>query len=78
MPTQMQTAVTTRVGTPRRIEFVNVSPSGMTPAAKRPMDRANIQVAQTGERPLTHEELTAGFYALSRKLETEEACVNDL
>ena len=83
LPTQMQTAVSTmaatpRIGTPRRLEFVNVSPSGLTPPAKRPLDRASIQVANTGERPLTHEELTAGFYALSRKLDIEEACVNDL
>ena len=56
--------------TPRRL---SLSPSGMTPQAKRPMDRDAIQVALTGERPLTHEELTSAFYALNRRLDKEEA-----
>ena len=79
----MQTAVSTaaatpRVATPRRLELVNISPSGMTPPAKRPLDRASIHVANTGERPLSHEELTAGFYAISRRLDIEEAHANGL
>ena len=36
------------------------------------MDRATIQVALTGERPLTHDELTSGFYQLLRRVEQEE------
>ena len=38
------------------------------------MDRASIQVALTGERPLTHDELTGGFYQLLRRVEQEEGC----
>ena len=85
MQTQLQSVISTaaaspRVATPRRLDM---SPSGLTPPAKRPLDRASIQVANTGERPMSHEELTAGFYALRRKLCTagfyrEEIFVNGL
>ena len=37
------------------------------------MDRASIQVALTGERPLSHDELTSSFYQLLRRVEQEEA-----
>ena len=52
--------------------------SGMTRPAKRPMNRASIQVAVTGERPLTHEDLTTAFCQLLRRVKTEEAFTNSL
>ena len=60
--------------TPRRLDLG----SGMTPLAKRPMSRDTIQIAVTGERPLTHDELTSGFYALLRRVDREEAFGNEM
>ena len=69
------TAVTPyRQPTPRKLEGT----SGMTPSGKRPMAREQIQIALTGERPMTHDELTSGFFALLRRVETEEAFTNEM
>ena len=49
------------------------APSGMTPPpAKRPMDRESIQIAMSGQRSMTHEELSGAFYNLLGRLEREE------
>ena len=37
------------------------------------MDCASIQVALSGKRPMTHDELTSGFYQLLWRVEQEEA-----
>ena len=60
--------------TPRKLD----GPSGMTPGAKRPMAKEQIQIALTGERPLTHDELTSGFYQLLRRVEIEEEFTKEL
>ena len=57
--------------TPRRLDVGQAS--GLTPVTKRPLNRESIQVANTGERPLSHDELTSGFYALLRRADREEA-----
>ena len=59
--------------TPRKLDDALNSPSGLTPKSKKPMDHASIQVALTGERPMSHDELTSGFYQLLRRVEQEEA-----
>ena len=72
------------VGTPRTEFRLPVTPrkledrTGMTPEAKRPLARDTIQVAISGERPLTHEELTSAFYGLLRRAEQEEGFTNQL
>ena len=42
------------------------APSGSTPNAKRPMDRASVDVALTGTRTMSAEDLSAGFLNLQR------------
>ena len=44
-------------------------PSGMSPNAKRPLDRESVRVANTGVRGMSSEDLSAGFLALSDKFE---------
>ena len=46
-------------------------PTGRSPTAKRPLDRASIDVATTGRRPMSVEDLTAGFYTLNENNEKE-------
>ena len=60
-----------KIPTPRRLDMS--AGSGLSPSAKRPANRDSIQVVHTGERPLTLDELTAGFYSLLRRVEKEEA-----
>ena len=48
-----------------------MAPTGRSPNAKRPLDRASIQVAVTGQRAMTIDDLTAGFYNLSSMNEKE-------
>ena len=52
------------------IQMMGVSshgaPTGNTPNAKRPMDRVAIDVALTGSRIMTNEDLSAGFTNLQR------------
>ena len=47
-------------------------PTGSTPNAKRPLDRASIQVAQTGSRVMSQEDLSAGLYHLQRLQQRDE------
>ena len=75
MSGQSTVAVPSAVATPgRRLDFGG----GMTPPAKRPMAREAIQVSLTGERPMSHEELTSGFYQLLRRVEQEEALTSQM
>ena len=48
-------------------------PTGSTPNAKRPMDRVSIDVALTGSRIMTNEDLSAGFTNLQRLQTRDEA-----
>ena len=60
-------------GTPRQ------APSGMTPPpAKRQMDSESFQVALTGQREMSHDELTAAFYNLNGRMEREERFSQEL
>ena len=43
-----------------------------TLAAKRALNRDALQVANSGERVTTQEDLSSGFYNLNRRLEVEE------
>ena len=45
---------------------VGPGPSGSTPNAKRPMDRTSVDVALSGSRTMSAEDLTAGFLNLQR------------
>ena len=49
-----------------------VGPNGTTPNAKRPMDRATIDVAQGGSRLMSQEDLSAGFYNLLQLQQRDE------
>ena len=42
------------------------------------MNRDSIQVATSGERPLSHEELTSAFYSLLRRMDQEEAFTSQI
>ena len=42
----------------------NDRPTGASPTAKRPLDRASIQVSQSGFRPMSNEDLAQGFMNL--------------
>ena len=74
-PTPYETVNNTNIGSPgvtpsrRAVE----SPSGLTPPAKRPVDRASLQIADVGERVMTTDELSAGFHQLLRRINREEA-----
>ena len=46
-------------------------PTGRSPTAKRPLDRASIDIATTGRRPMSVDDLTAGFYNLNENGERE-------
>jgi len=46
-------------------------PTGRSPTAKRPLDRASIETAITGRRPMSVEDLTGGFYNLHENTEKE-------
>ena len=73
--TPYETVNNTNIGSPggppsrRAVE----SPSGLTPPAKRPADRASLQIAEIGERVMTTDELSAGFHQLLRRITREEA-----
>ena len=68
--TPYETVRETVIGTPgaaaprRAVE----SPSGLTPPAKRPADRASIQIAEIGERVMSVEVLSSGFHQLLRRI----------
>ena len=47
-------------------------PTGSTPNAKRPMHRVSIDVALTGSRIMTNEDLSAGFTNLQRMQARDE------
>ena len=49
------------------------APSGSTPNAKRPMDRAAVDVVIGGARSMSIEDLSAGFVNLERVLTRDEA-----
>ena len=51
--------------TPAASPTQDAPPTGLTPNAKRPMNRDSIQVANTGNRLMTQEDLSAGFYNLT-------------
>ena len=46
-------------------------PHGTSPVAKRPLDRSSFQVAQSGVRTMTMEDLSAGFIALNAGAERD-------
>ena len=48
------------------------APTGSTPNAKRPTDRVSIDVALTGSRIMTNEDLSAGFTNLQRLQSRDE------
>ena len=48
------------------------APTGSTPNAKRPMDRVSIDVALTGSRIMTNEDLSGGFTNLQRLQSKDE------
>ena len=48
------------------------APASDEPAAKRPATRESIQMVQTGFRPMTLLELTAGFHQLNSQVHREE------
>ena len=47
--------------------------TGITPNAKRPLDRATFAVAAGGARLMSQEDLSAGFQNLASKQQTDEA-----
>ena len=53
------------------------APSGSTPNAKRPMDRAAVDVVIGGARKMSLEDLCAGFVNLERVLTRDEAFAAD-
>ena len=44
---------------------------GGSPGLKRAMNRDTIEIALTGQRPLTHDELTSAFYTTVARSERE-------
>ena len=51
---------------------------GGSPKPKRPINRDTIEVSNTGQRPMTHEELTSAFYTLLDKTVREEKLVSGI
>ena len=47
-------------------------PDGRSPNAKRPLDRASIAVASSGVRPMTNDDLSAGFMNLHQMQERDQ------
>ena len=77
----MQTAFSAAKGLSPPPSLLNPHPSGratpiraMTdmPAAKRPLNADTIQVANVGERVMSQEDLSSGFFNINRRLEVGE------
>ena len=47
-------------------------PNARSPTAKRPLDRSTIQVAETGVRTMSNEDLSSGFISLHSTVEKNE------
>ena len=59
--------------TPAASPTQDAPPTGLTPNAKRPMNRDSVQVANTGSRLMSQEDLSAGFYNLASLQTRDEA-----
>ena len=59
--------------TPASSSTQDAPPTGLIPNAKRPMNRYSVQVANTGSRLMSQEDLSAGFYNLASLQTRDEA-----
>ena len=73
-PSRFPTPAPSRPATPRQA----ADPPDAAAQAKRPLNRETIQVAQSGMRAMTVEDLSAAFFQLNARVEKEEGLADNL